>query len=511
MARRYTGDRARLESSRGAGLRFVTAECERIDADGTVSIGSLQTAIGLVSRRSEMLAAREQIRHYEQSAHTAVEELAALNVRLQEKTEHRKELDEAVRRANQGLAEFAFQQSAAVKRRDELALERDRLKREIDETREQLSASLVIVANAEVAAQAAIGEAQALAVMLLGHQDRLRQLEEERRITRESITSEKVVLARIEQRCESLQATLDQLNRDASERQNAVAEAIAAIAALDAKTAATEVSIHEAKAQGLELMERVNATQNQLTSLFEVTAQLQTERNQIARQRDQYQRQLDRASEQFRQLENEIASNVQRIEELITRYRQDYQLDLMDRRLVETSPELIDRGAAEAEVAQLRQDIASVGSVNMEALRELDELQGRYDTLHGHYQDLTAAKENLRQIVQKINEDSQRLFSDTLEIIRKNFQELYRRSFGGGHADLVLETCEDMSEAGVEIVATPPGKTALSNSLLSGGEKALTAVALIMAIFQFAQVPSVSSTKSMPRSMKRTSGDSWRC
>jgi len=138
---------------------------------------------------------------------------------------------------------------------------------------------------------------------------------------------------------------------------------------------------------------------------------------------------------------------------------------------------------------QLRVSLASVGAVNMEALAELDSLQGRYDVLQEHYVDLVTSKDNLQKIIEKINNDSKRLFSETLDAIRTNFQTLYRRSFGGGFADLVLEEGEDIMDAGVEIVATPPGKTALSNSLLSGGEKALTAVALIMAIFQFKPSP----------------------
>ncbi|MEL6894630.1 MAG: chromosome segregation protein SMC, partial [Planctomycetota bacterium] len=102
---------------------------------------------------------------------------------------------------------------------------------------------------------------------------------------------------------------------------------------------------------------------------------------------------------------------------------------------------------------------------------------------------LTAAKESLQRIIGKINGDSRRLFLDTLEAIRQNFQRLYRKSFGGGTADLILEDADDPLEAGVEIIATPPGKPSFSNSLLSGGEKALTAVSLLMAIFQYRPSP----------------------
>ena len=147
-----------------------------------------------------------------------------------------------------------------------------------------------------------------------------------------------------------------------------------------------------------------------------------------------------------------------------------------------------DRKAIETEIVHLRQEIASAGSVNMEALTELDELQSRFDRLSNHYQDLHGAKTSLIGTMAKIDEDSRDLFLQTLTTIRKNFQELYRRSFGGGFADIVLEDERD-PDSGIEIVATPPGKTTLNNSLLSGGEKALTAVALIMAFFQYRPSP----------------------
>ena len=141
------------------------------------------------------------------------------------------------------------------------------------------------------------------------------------------------------------------------------------------------------------------------------------------------------------------------------------------------------------EITELRQKIGSVGAVNMQALAELEELESRYQALDTQYQDLASARESLLKIIHKINQDSRRLFVETLEAIRINFQKLFRQTFGGGQADIVLEEGVDVLEAGVEIIATPPGKPKFNNSLLSGGEKALTAVSLLMAIFQFRPSP----------------------
>ena len=174
---------------------------------------------------------------------------------------------------------------------------------------------------------------------------------------------------------------------------------------------------------------------------------------------------------------------------LADRLREEYGLDIA--RLHEERDEEQQQHceAIEQEIAALKRKISNIGAVNMEALDELDDLETRFASLDGQFQDLTQAKQALERIIHKINTDSRRLFSETLEAIRDNFQHLYRKAFGGGKADLILEEGMDLLECGIDILATPPGKPSFSNSLLSGGEKALTAVALLLAIFQYRPSP----------------------
>jgi len=149
-------------------------------------------------------------------------------------------------------------------------------------------------------------------------------------------------------------------------------------------------------------------------------------------------------------------------------------------------PELIEEIHTEIEqrIAALRRKLKSIGHVSTESLQELEELEIRYDRLNGQLQDLTEAKSSLEDIVRRINSESRRLFLETYEEIRKHFQELFRKLFGGGDGDIILEDAEDILECGIDIVARPPGKELRSISLLSGGEKTLTAVALLMALFK---------------------------
>jgi chromosome segregation protein len=132
----------------------------------------------------------------------------------------------------------------------------------------------------------------------------------------------------------------------------------------------------------------------------------------------------------------------------------------------------------------LRRKLARLGAVNMDALQELNDLEARAASLQAQYDDLAAAKRALEEIIAKINDDSRKLFTETFTAIRTNFQELFRKLFGGGMADIVLEDENDILECGIEIIARPPGKELRSISLMSGGEKTLTAVALLLAIFR---------------------------
>jgi chromosome segregation protein len=124
-----------------------------------------------------------------------------------------------------------------------------------------------------------------------------------------------------------------------------------------------------------------------------------------------------------------------------------------------------------------------MGPVNAEAIHEYDELEERFKFLSEQHEDLVKAKEQLLQVIAKINSTTKQLFSETFEKIRENFQVMFTELFGGGKANLILLDENDPLESGIEIVAKPPGKQLQSITLLSGGEKTLTATALLFSIY----------------------------
>ncbi len=144
----------------------------------------------------------------------------------------------------------------------------------------------------------------------------------------------------------------------------------------------------------------------------------------------------------------------------------------------------------EKQIRTLRQLLQDAGDVNMTAIEELEKHQVRSQFLKSQIEDLQSAKIELMDIIQQLDGESRKLFTETFEAVRQNFKKNFQILFNGGEADLQLtEKTDDILSAGIEISAKPPGKHMRSISLLSGGEKCLTAVALLFAIFEVKPAP----------------------
>ena len=137
----------------------------------------------------------------------------------------------------------------------------------------------------------------------------------------------------------------------------------------------------------------------------------------------------------------------------------------------------------------LKQKLKDLGSVNLMAPEEYAEVKERYDFLSGQLADLEKAREDLKRITDEIRNESAELFLETYNKIKKNFHNMFRRLFGGGRAELRLVDTSHVLESGIEIYAQPPGKKLEAISLLSGGEKTLTAIALLFATYMVRPSP----------------------
>ena len=190
---------------------------------------------------------------------------------------------------------------------------------------------------------------------------------------------------------------------------------------------------------------------------------------------------------QIRDLDVKLTQTSYKKSSLKERILQSYKVDLE-----ETHMELednIDWDALKTQVAELKEKLDKMGPVNLVAIDEHKELEERYSFLVHQQEDLVNAKDSLMKAIQKINKTTKDLFIDTFQKIQVEFKNFFRLLFGGGQAELVLVDEQDVLECGIEIIVRPPGKKLQNLMLLSGGEKAMTATALLFAIFKVKPSP----------------------
>ncbi len=151
--------------------------------------------------------------------------------------------------------------------------------------------------------------------------------------------------------------------------------------------------------------------------------------------------------------------------------------------------DLPDLDLLEEEIGGIKEKLEKMGPVNMMAIDEFSELDERNTFLTGQREDLETSINSLRESIRKINRQSRERFLEAFEAIRKNYQEIFGLLFNGGRADLRLEEGEDVLEGGIEILCQPPGKKLAGVHQMSGGEKAMSAISLLFAIFRYQPSP----------------------
>jgi chromosome segregation protein len=187
------------------------------------------------------------------------------------------------------------------------------------------------------------------------------------------------------------------------------------------------------------------------------------------------------------ELDVQLAEQRIRRENQIERVGSEYDISI-DQVMSEPEPEWEGGGRPDTEtletmIGELQAKLDSMGPVNLVAIEEHRELEERYAFLTQQQDDLVNAKQQLMDMIREINKTTTRMFSNTFDLVNENFQVMFKKLFGGGTAKLVLVDEEDVLESGIEIIARPPGKRLQSVSLLSGGERTMTAVALLFALY----------------------------
>ncbi len=474
----------RLAEGTGQGLRFATIAGEVVGDDGSLTIGPLDSHWQLLGDgdqlrelQNELASSREAAMHAADEIAEARQQFANCRAAANEATDKHNSLATQVSQAEQQLREaerqfsswqqhydaakaavqlVATQLESADARRQTLAKQQADLAEQIEQvatTHFQLDESL---------------KASELNLQLLVQQ-------------RHEIDVE---LVRVEQQLETARR---ESQRPTVEAELATSDAPDNLRRLARESEAAQLAYLRAESAVAEATWDHEQLANERNLIAAQRVAIRRRRQQIVAAMQETRKELEQQQSQKQALQVAATRVEYEREALSDRLREDYGIDLASAASCRPESELPGaRDDVEREVETLRKSINRIGAVNTDALEELNAIEERFAKISSQYKDLSQAKESLERLIARLNNDSRQLFFDTIETVRGHFQELFRRLFGGGNADLVVEESsgDDPLECGIEIQACPPGKDTRSISLLSGGERTLTCVALLLAMFR---------------------------
>ena len=497
-------DAARLAGGAGRGGRFVTRGGELLEAGGALVVGPPRGESALLTRTAERKRLRQELDRTAGRLAAAAERRDALGVSL---SRIEAELDAAAAEKEEAAAADA----AADRDRDRadraLAGVRDRRDEASGAAHHAAGRRDERAAKAETAAALADGAAAALAAAetalteageAAGAADRV--LSE----SRAALSAAGSAGATARARADGLRSGHARLRRDVEAKAAALTDADARRA--DGRRRAGRATLAALNAAAA-AAERV-ADRDRLAA---VAAAVAAEASELADRRRAH---ADRAAaledrkrkaeEAARSADDALRDRTAKLAATADRLREEYEVDLAEVALTPTAgrpsalrelaeergdeeeaPELADvRGSLTKRVEALRTKLRHLGAVDPDSLASLEELEERHGRLSRELADLVEGKRLLEELIRRFNRESKTLFLETFATIRGHFQQLFRQLFGGGEGDVTLEDEANPLECGVDIYARPPGKEPRNISLLSGGEKTIVCVGLLLAIFR---------------------------
>lgn len=471
------------EAGLAGSATLVTLEGDRVEPTGVV-VGGSPTALN-----AALLQQKREIRELQ-------EILASLD-----------ESFEAARGRHLGLAQQLAEVEAERERSETLVLEAETARVQAEAERSRLAAELQRIGD-EVQSKDATAQAlrreveqraleiEQLEEAIRSGQTRIVELEAEASTgqaalqslveTRDrvaaALTEAKVALAKWQQQSDALDATVERLTRQADAERQRMSRLQETAAAAERRVAELDTATEAANTERASLLE----TRTEATEVMHQTR----ERFESLRAR------LDELSTSMKTLRADLDERRTKVAEVelgvqeINLERQHLLADIRDRFDLALTELLIDyhdrplAGREERErQKELKRILSRMGEVNLTAIDEYEEVSSRYEYLTHQRDDLELAMGQLQEAIDKINKTTRDLFKQTFDAVNERFTQLFPRLFGGGSAHLKMTDPSDLLGTGVEIEARPPGKQPRTLDLLSGGEKALTAVSLIFAIF----------------------------
>lgn len=472
-----------LAGQLGTSYRFVTVNGQVFSNGDMLNVGPVGKNVGLISRKSriqELQGSIETLNGQIQSHGSDLEETDHKNEHLAALCkELRTSIYEATTEKVDSESRFQVLQEKIRRLKDEQPV----IASEIGMLEEEIQQSV----QKEHASRQKLDELEQINTERNEHIQMLQsQFDEQQQVQRNynaELTERKVYLGQIQEQQKSIRQQISAIQSQLHHSRMAIESARTESHSCDDQIEQTNRNILAAESRISELfLEKEEAQKHSVKLHLEIEDMLAQKKQNEEQLRVQRSRQSE-IEESIHQLELALSQLQVKEEDLTQRVREELQIELTKAYESFQQGE-VNWDEVRQEIAELRGKIERLGNVNVDAIDQQSDLEERYDFLANQVEDLNQSKIQLEQLIARINKESRDKFQTTFDQIRENFQQLFRKLFGGGKADVLLENPDDILESGIEIVARPPGKETRTISLLSGGEKTMTAIALLFSVFK---------------------------
>lgn len=462
---------------------WVTPAGELLDERGLLRGGVSGAAGGLLARRAE----RDEL------VVTCADMEAELVRLASQRDEHRQDLSAADQLLSQSQAEqrrleserdrTAERERQASERRRALDTEQAARQADLKELEAEAAARADELAQARAEESRLEAEVAADRQSEASEETRHRELLVEDSQRQEALSSARLQLAARRERAEALAGEGRQVGRGLQERQAERDHAVTENTALAQRVEGLEQEQLRLSSRAGELSEERDRRAGRLNAARVASSELGGHMEQAASGVSLAESAFEATASAHS--EHRLASQETslRRDELRRRVLEELEVDLSEGDVTELDPDT-DWTAVGAEIEELKGRLSRMGNVNLAAVDELTEVDERLNFLVGQRDDLLSAKQTLIDTIARLNRESRERFVATFEEVRGHFRQIFRKLFRGGKADMELEPGVDVLEAGIEITAAPPGKDPRTITLLSGGERTLTAVGLLFSLFR---------------------------
>ena len=462
-------------------VRMVTLEGELFIPGGAISGGAYKNSSNLLGRRREMAELQEKVREAQlltQKHEQAIEDIKTERTSLrQELEENRQAQQDAFLRQNTVRMSIASQQEKkkeAAGSAEEMARERELIEKQRKELEAELESAekrLASSAEGEEKMNAAVSELE----------QKLEGLRKEEGVQTQILSKWDTEIEKILQQQSFEQKDLDRVQEDLVRRKRELEEIESAISSGNGVIESGTERIRE-------LREQMSGSEDVQDDSRRALAEKNGERDRLKETLQLKLSARESLSEQIHALDKENVRLHNRRERLqedvdnrVTYMWNEYEITLSDAVKLRNE-EMSDIALLKKEIAEIKARIKALGSVNVDAIEEYRELMERYTFLKNQHDDLTEAAASLEKIIAELDTSMRRQFQEQFSRIQEEFDKVFKLMFGGGKGRLELMEDRDILEAGVRVIAQPPGKKLQNMNALSGGEKALTAIALLFAI-----------------------------